>query len=139
MDKDSKHHDEPSEDEGMTSPPVAVMPDGLPAFQAAGVGQPTPVPERTPENFICLRGPCKHYWYLETMSQAGNPADTWEALGLPVPRQRHYTCLVNTGFETSFGDDNAYECNKWEPYLLSELLSLKARRDQWKKEQDNDQ
>lgn len=128
MDKDSRHHDEPEDD--FTPPPIPAAPDGgIPASIAAGaLGQPTTVPARTPDNFVCLRGPCRHYWHLVTMAQEGNPAETWEHLGIPAPRQHHHTCLVNPGFETGFGDDNAYECNKWDPLDDAELVQIKVRR-----------
>jgi len=104
---------------------------------AAMMGQPAPVPSRTPEHFICLRGPCRHYWALVTMAQEGNPEETWAHLGIAAPRQHRHTCLVNPGFETDFGDDNAYECNKWDPMGESELFQLKARRDAYYESQND--
>ncbi len=95
------------------------------------IGQPTPVPARTPGNFVCLRGPCRHYWHLVTMAQAGNPADTWEALGIPEPRKHHHVCLLSK--ETEFEDDNAFECNKWDPIDPLDLFQIKRRRTEWEK------
>jgi hypothetical protein len=116
-------------------PTIPAAPDGGPAIGAIAVGQPTPAPERTPENFICLRGPCQHYWHLVTMADAGNPHETWEALGIEPPRQHHHVCLVNPGYETSFADDNAFECSKWSPYTKDELIQIKIRREKYHKEQ----
>lgn len=62
------------------------------------------------------------------MSDAGNPAETFEELGLPEPRQHHHMCLVNPGYETEFTDDNAYDCNKWDPYAAHELADINQRR-----------
>jgi hypothetical protein len=123
VDKDSKHDEQPDE---YNPPPIVVAPDG--GISAGFIGQPAAVPERTPANFICLRGPCRHYWHLVTMAGEGNPADTWEHLGISAPRQHHHTCLMNPGFETSFADDNAFECNKWDPIDGDELVQIRARR-----------
>ena len=103
--------------------------EGPPLFES--VGQPQPVPERTPDYFVCLRGPCRHYWHLETMAQEGNPAGTWEALDIQAPRQHHHTCLVNPGFETSFEDDNVYECSRWDPLTEQELVQIRTRREEY--------
>jgi hypothetical protein len=125
VEKESRHDDESVPDfQG------APIPTGEPGG-ALTIGQPTAVPERTPANFICLRGPCRHYWYLVTMAQEGNPEETWAHLGIPAPRQHHHTCLVNGGYETSFGDDNAYECSKWEPLLGLELTKIRNRRESY--------
>lgn len=94
------------------------------------IGQPEPVPPRTPENFICLRGPCRFYWHLTTMAGEGNPAGTFEALGIPRPRQHHHVCLVNPGFETDLTDDNVFDCNRWEPLSHHEVTHrLTLRQD----------
>jgi hypothetical protein len=68
------------------------------------------------------------------MAQEGNPAGTWEALGIDPPRQHHHTCLVNPGFETSFGDDNAFGCSRWDPIPRQELIQIQARRDAYFKD-----
>jgi hypothetical protein len=60
------------------SPLPAMGPDGAPAL--GGIGQPAPLPPATPENFICLRGPCRHYWEMQTHLHAQNPALTWDKI-----------------------------------------------------------
>lgn len=127
MEKDSRHFDEPDE---FLIPETPMAPDGGPVA-GYGLGQPAPVPERHPDNFICLRGPCRHYWHLVTMAQEGNPSDTWEHLKIPAPREHHHTCLVNPGFETAFSDDCAFECNRWVPLSENELVQIKRRRDEY--------
>lgn len=136
MEKHSRHDDEAPDD--YAPPAVPIGSDGGPVVGYGAIGQPAAVPERTPENFICLRGPCRHYWHLVTMAQEGNPADTWEHLGIEAPRQHHHTCLVNPGYETDFGDDNAFECNKWDPTTSGELVQLQRRRDEYQQRQEID-
>lgn len=131
MEKTSRHDDEPEEEFSVS--PIPAAPDGgIDAGVAAGmIGQPVTVPERHPDNFICLRGPCRHYWYLVTMAQEGNPEETWDHLGIKQPKQHHHSCLNNPGYETSFADDNAYECSRWEPMLAIELVQIGNRRSQY--------
>jgi hypothetical protein len=93
-------------------PPLA--PDGG-VVPGAGIAPPSAAPAATPENFICLRGPCRHHWKIETTSSAGNPEGTFEALGVREPRQIHYICLVHPGLETDLTDDCAYTCTRWDP------------------------
>lgn len=128
MDKNSRH-DEDEEIE-FEPTPIPVSPDGGidGSLASSMIGHPPAVPERTPNNFVCLRGPCKHYWHLVTMAQEGNPQDTWDHLGIAPPRQHHHTCLVNPGYETAFSDDNAFECSRWEPYTETELNEIQKRR-----------
>ena len=132
MEKDSRHHDEQPDDFSPPAVPVGV--DGGPMVGYGTTGQPSPVPARHPDHFICLRGPCRHYWHLVTMAQEGNPEETWAHLGIEAPRQHHHTCLINPGFETSFGDDNAYECSRWDPTPKQELIQLRVRRDAYFKD-----
>ena len=115
--------------------PIPIAPDGgiMPGF---ALQRPSALPAATPETFVCLRGPCRHYWHLVTDIDAGNPDDTWDgsltdpATGEPVkrPRQHNHTCLVNPGMETDLTGDHAYECNKWDPQLHAELVQLDTRR-----------
>lgn len=108
--------------------PIAAPPRELPTVAnfAHGapltLGDPEPVPERTPENLICLRGPCRYFWSMETMGHSGNPASYWRELGVAPPRQRHLSCLRDPSGETDFTDDNVFTCNQWDP-LLSDAPS----------------
>ena len=101
-------------------PPIA--PDG--GFVAVGpIGVAPAVPAATPERFICLRGPCVHYWQREAFFGSGNPEETWGDDGLvgpdgaPVrqPRQIDRTCLAQPGMETELTDELVYLCNRWTP------------------------
>jgi hypothetical protein len=56
--------------------PLVIGPDGVPKL--GGIGQPAPLPPRTAEHFICLRGPCRHFWQLQTHLVSGNPSMTWD-------------------------------------------------------------
>jgi len=105
-------------------PPIA--PDG--GFAVVEIEPPAPVPPATPELFICLRGPCRHYWEIEAYFESGNPADIWEELGLPPPRQIHRTCKAHPGTETELTEGLVYACNLWDPLEPEELVQLDARR-----------
>lgn len=108
-------------------PPIA--PDGgiAPGY---GIGQAPAVPAATPANFVCLRGPCRHYWEVHTFMASGNPADTWDpehglkdADGNPVrqPRQINRSCLSAPGNEMELTEDTVYFCNRWSPLSPREL------------------
>jgi hypothetical protein len=107
----------------------APAPDG-PEVQLYQIGQPAPMPPRTPEHFVCLRGPCRYYWHLVTSAQEGNPGDTWEHLGIPQPRLHHHTCLLGPE-EVDFADDNAYECSRWDPLDPEEQVLVMQRRERY--------
>lgn len=126
MDKESRHDtDELEEPDELPPVPVGIAPDGLP--QPLQLPPPPPVPDRTPGNFVCLRGPCRYYWRLETMANEGNPQGTFDT----IKRQIHHTCLVNPGYETSFADDNAFACNLWDPISPDQLVERARRREDY--------
>lgn len=129
MDKRQRH--EAAEESDLDPPTPPVAPDGgiAPGY---GIKPPGGAPKLTEETMVCLRGPCRHYWHMTTHFEAGNPADTWEALGLKAPRHHHHTCLVNPGMETEFEDDCVYECNLWDPMTSAEIKAREHRRDLWK-------
>lgn len=128
VEKDSKHHEaEDFEEDDLPAVPVVMTPEGP---MPLPVAPPPPVPDRHPDNFICLRGPCRHYWKLVTMAGEGNPVGTFQV----VKKQIHHTCLINPGFETSFADDNAYECNLWDPTTPDQLVALSRRREDYFKQ-----
>ena len=118
----------PSEKHYADFAPAAVptAPDGgiAPGF---GLEQVVPLPS-TADQFVCLRGPCKHYWHLVTTAGEGNPEGTWAALGISTPRQHHRTCTVNPGMETDLTDDCVFECSRWDPVPPHDLVQLNARR-----------
>jgi hypothetical protein len=77
---------------------------------------------------ICARGPCRHFWSMTSSAPAGNPSGTFEALGLREPRQHNYVCLAHPGTETDLGDDQVFDCNRWDPIPASSLARLARRR-----------
>lgn len=79
------------------------------------------------EESICARGPCRHYWRMVSSAPMGNPAGTFEALGLPEPRQHNHVCLAHPGTETDLGDDQVFDCNRWDP-IPARALARRARR-----------
>lgn len=113
-------------------PPLA--PDG--GFAPGPIGLPPPLPPATPEHFVCLRGPCRHYWELVTEMPAGNPAETFGPDGLTdqdgqpvqIPRQITRTCTAHVGTETDLTDDNVYACNRWDPLEPGELKKIRKRQ-----------
>jgi hypothetical protein len=119
-------------------PPIA--PDG--GFVGDPLGVPPAVPSATPDNFICLRGPCRHYWQIETFMASGNPKDTWGEDGLkdpetgePIrqPRQLSRSCLAHPGTETELTEDCVYDCNRWSPLTPRELKRDAKRRSKYLK------
>lgn len=101
-------------------PPIA--PDG--GFIAtATVGDGPSVPAADPRNFVCLRGPCVHYWERESFFASGNPKETWGDEGLTgddgkpirMPRRLDRTCTAHPGTETELTDELVYGCSRWLP------------------------
>ncbi len=125
-------------------PPIA--PDG--GFIATGpIGNGAIVPAADPRNFICVRGPCVHYWQRETFYASGNPAETWGEGGLvdgdhkPIrmPRQIDRTCLAHPGTETELTDELVYDCGRWLPMTPRQVRKRdKLRRAYYKKNPDHD-
>ena len=124
-------------------PPIA--PDG--GFIATSVGIGAPVPGADPARFICLRGPCVHYWERETFYASGNPKETWGEDGLrgpdgtPIrmPRQVDRTCLAHPGTETELTDELVYQCSRWAPISWwARFKRDRARRRYYKNYPDHD-
>lgn len=66
------------------------------------------------------------------MADAGNPESTWKALEREAPRTYHHVCLLDPTGQTDFtSGDNAYDCNKWDPMTVNELVQLDHRRKQY--------
>lgn len=114
------------------SPLPPMTSDGAP--MAAGVGMPEPVPAATPENMVCLRGPCRHYWEVVVPFEAGNPQGTWAELRddsgepLEAPREILRTCLASPSREFDLSDACVLSCSKWDPISAAEVAALEFRR-----------
>lgn len=113
---------------------LVVGPDGAPVLGA--LGNPPPIPAATPANFVCLRGPCRHYWEFTSYMSSGNPAGTWGDDGLKddagnhirEPRQINRVCLAHPGTETELTEDCVFDCNRWDPLTPRELKRRDKRR-----------
>lgn len=106
-------------------PPVPIARDGgiVPGY---GLSAPDPDPGEA----ICEQGPCRYYWRMITSADAGNPAGTFEALGVAEPRRIVGTCLTHVGVETELSRDApVYSCSRWDPMTSSELSELERRRE----------
>lgn len=118
----------------------AIAPDGGFAPQLPDLSPS--VPAATPDTFMCMRGPCRYYWQLETFFASGNPKDTWDAEdglkdedGAPVrmPNQITRTCLAHPGTETDLTDDCVFSCTKWDPLTPREVKRREKRRSKYLK------
>ena len=99
-------------------PPLA--PDGgLPHLP---LDPPPPLPKATPEEFVCLRGPCCHY--VEMVSPAGVEVkvEGYE----PVQVNRY--CRVIPGVYLDLTEDSVFSCNRWDPEDEADLARLEHHR-----------
>jgi hypothetical protein len=119
---------------------LAAAPDG--GIAPGPIGDTPQVPAATPEQFICLRGPCRYYWQLETFFASGNPTSTWDPEhglkdehGNPLrqPSQISRSCLVHPGTETELTDDLVYDCSRWDPLTPREAKRREKRRSRYLK------
>jgi hypothetical protein len=92
-------------------------------LQSQVVDQLRPIPAATPENFVCLRGPCVRY--LEITSTADVNAPT---LGRD-PIQLNRYCRAIPGVEIDLTEDAVFACSDWDPVAPKVLEALQSRRD----------
>lgn len=127
-DEDHKHVDPGSKLADVELGPIAMGPNLTPLL--GPVGSTPPIPDATPELFVCLRGPCRHYWQFSSHIESGNPKETWDPeIGLkdeegnPIkqPRQINRVCLVHPGVETELDDNLVYDCSRWDPLSAREV------------------
>ena len=69
---------------------------------------PKPLPVASPQNFICLRGPCAHYVELNSIAEVELKADYQ-----PVQINRY--CRVVPGVLLDITEDCVFTCNRWDP------------------------
>lgn len=75
-------------------------------------GTPPPLQLRD-EDWICTRGPCRHFMHVVTNLDAQGPLDG--SAGAEV-RQSVYSCFPAPGREMELsGDSIIYDCNLWDP------------------------
>lgn len=111
---------------GFEPAPIPVAPDGG-IDQAVFAGMdPTPIPEVTPETFICLRGPCRHLFELVCWGDYEAPRNDD---GTPhVTKESFRSCTVQPGVRTSLDDNVVYECSLWNPITTSEISRRSSDR-----------
>ncbi len=107
--------------EGWSPAPIAAGPDG----------GPVPIPQTKlhvlqDEDWICLRGPCRHYHRMTTSFDAQRPMPQRGPDGELVspdaghePRATIHTCYPSPGVEFSMGELVVYDCNLWDPIVRS--------------------
>jgi hypothetical protein len=112
--------------------PLPVGSDGTPK-PAGPVGNPEPLPDATPDNWICLRGPCRHYMRIVEAGEFGNTAGTFEAD--EQPRQVNHWCDAINGSYTDMGNNIVFECNRWDPLDDDEpeVMARERRRSKYLK------
>jgi hypothetical protein len=109
--------------------PLPIAPDG--GIQPGhGMDTPEPPPPMDAHHCICLRGPCQHYWEISGPMVSGNPAGTWEHLGIKEPKQFFRGCIFGPQ-ETEFGEFTPSECNSWDPIELHTFRERELRRQKW--------
>jgi hypothetical protein len=107
-------------------PPIV---DGAPVLTPAQPPRALPLAE-----WICLRGPCRHYhglqhtvdaqkaWEPETKEdgekneKAGQRATHWgDGTEIKDPVAHVHVCYPSPGVEITMQDENVTECNRWDP------------------------
>lgn len=103
--------------------PIPMGPQGefVPATAAF---ESEPIPPASEDNFICLRGPCRHYFEMKVHFSAGNTRGTLTSV--PILTKRSCTRIV--GYEVDLTEEIVYSCNEWDPYTPAEIDAREARR-----------
>jgi hypothetical protein len=107
-------------------PPPAPGTDGLP-FPTGMNFLPEPIPEATPENLVCLRGPCRHYVEITTRFQSGNTKGTLDH----VPRQINRYCNVLQSEHIDLTDEAVLDCSHWYPESEDLIQVRKKAREEY--------
>lgn len=108
-----------------TQPAPPMGPDG--SFMPQLPVELEPIAEATPENMICLRGPCRFYLEMDTNFQAGNTRGTLER----KPIQRNRFCRVIPGDSIPLTDEVVSACSEWDPLVPADTLRRNANRKKW--------
>jgi len=104
--------------------PFAAGPDGAPML-AGFLEVGPPIPQATPNTFLCLRGPCRYYLEIHSMADM-------ETRGLDKPpKQINRHCRVIPGIDFDLTDDCVYACSDWDPLEPKAIAEREARRDRY--------
>jgi hypothetical protein len=79
----------------------------------------------SPKNFICLRGPCRHYF------EARGPFPTGTK-GFEAPTVINRVCMRLPGTFLDLFDEVVEACNCWDPRDVSSEADINARRDAYR-------
>lgn len=110
----------------LSAEPSAAPVPGPDGFFPNIVMDPEPLPEATPEHFICLRGPCRHYMETSVMFPASNPRGQ-----LKKPKQITRMCSALPQTYMDLTDENVYTCSKWSPLTPAELTAEEQLREDY--------
>jgi hypothetical protein len=105
--------------ESMPTPPVA--PDGGPNM-IGYLGVPDPIPPATPDQFICLAGPCRHYLEIHSLADVETRGHNGP------PKHINRLCRVISGVEIDLTDDCVFSCSEWDPLVPGETRERDRRR-----------
>jgi hypothetical protein len=113
-------------------PPGAASTTGVMA-PIGGVGLPPALPPATPENWVCLRGPCRFYMHFQSAGEFGNPEGTFEEG--EEPKMNHHYCTAIPGSYLDMGDDMIFKCGRWDPEDPDdiEVMARERRRSKYLK------
>lgn len=101
--------------------PPPIGPDGMPFV----ISEPFRIPDATPENMVCLRGPCRHYFEPRLVASVGNTADSLDEEPLAINR----VCMRVPGFFYDLMDECVRSCTGWDPVTATEIRELESRRE----------
>lgn len=91
------------------------------AAQAAMLAPEAPLPAATPEHFVCLRGPCRHYFQIRTLAGV-------QLRGVEhIPTQVSRYCTAISGVQLDLTEDLVFECSRWEPQKAAAAPELEQR------------
>jgi hypothetical protein len=102
-------------------PPIPAAADGGPNM-VGYVGDVDPIPAATPENFICLAGPCKHYMEVHSLADVETRGHNGP------PKYINRLCRALPGVEIDLTEDCVFSCSEWAPLLPEERLDIEERR-----------
>lgn len=87
--------------------------------------QPPPIDT---SNLVCLRGPCRYLWRMETRFDAMNNVPELLPDGVEVARIERRLCTYIVGDpDPDITEERIYECNQWDP-VDPEALRLRNER-----------